>query len=156
MKNDGRIDVSDINLNEYIQLICDMLKLEVPKLIFTNEHLVSDTEWACYSFKDHEIFIRENSKITLEVLFSIAHELRHAWQSTYHANEYLEDYIPREEFNNIIEYNKQPAEIDANAFAIVIMVNIFHRQPIIDTLTDEIKKLIMERAVEIVDEMSKM
>ena len=110
----------------------------------------------CQSIDDHEIRIREGSEITLEILFAIAHELRHAWQAVYYFSEYFADYLPRECFSNVDDYNKQPAEIDANAFAEIVMVDIFHRRPKHNGLNCENKKLIAKRIEEIIDEMGKI
>ena len=41
-------DIKNINIKEYIKLICSTLGIDVPKLVYTNKHFASDTQMAYY------------------------------------------------------------------------------------------------------------
>lgn len=77
--------------------------------------------------------------------FSIAHELRHIWQIKYNEKFYLETYKTIDLCYSVEEYNLQPAEIDANAFAYIVMVDFFGIKPLFNGLSDTVKSKIMER-----------
>lgn len=51
------------------------------------------------------------------------------------------------------EYNNQPAEIDANAFAAAIMSDAFGIAPQFNTLSDSTKARIFQRANEVSKEL---
>lgn len=62
------------------------------------------------------ILIRNDIGVTPELFFAIAHELRHAYQLENDRS--LHDYHTSDQLD-IDEYNAQPLEVDANAFAAV-------------------------------------
>jgi hypothetical protein len=72
---------------------------------------------AAYDLKSDSIRIRNaESDLTIDVAFMFAHEWRHIWQAK-KAPEIIKGYRDRAQFGDVDEYNCQPAEIDANAFA---------------------------------------
>jgi hypothetical protein len=54
--------------------------------------------------------------LSLDFIFSVAHEWRHVWQFKC-CPSLLDGYLPRDRFSDLGSYNMQPAEIDANAWA---------------------------------------
>nr|DAO66579.1 MAG TPA: IrrE N-terminal-like domain [Caudoviricetes sp.] len=94
-----------------------------------------------------EIIVSENYVVIYDVLFDVCHELRHVWQ-TYNQPEMFNSYV---EIGNIDleEYNLQPAEIDANAFAAVCMEEWFGVKPMFEGYSDVVKKKIWGRVREI-------
>ena len=68
-------------------------------------------------------------KINPDYLFSIAHEIRHIYQFQTDKQFYLSDYKPSDEYSSVDEYNLQMAEVDANAFASIVMADFFSVKP---------------------------
>lgn len=91
-------------------------------------------------------------KINPDYLFSIAHELRHIYQFQTDKQFYLSDYKPSDECSSVDEYNLQMAEVDANAFASIIMADFFSVKPrwnglsaaVIDSINNRINIIIHE------------
>ena len=80
--------------------------------------------------------------------------MRHIWQIKYNEKFYLETYKTIDLCYSVEEYNLQPAEIDANAFAYIVMVDFFGIKPLFNGLSENVKVKIMERVNEIVTELS--
>ena len=100
------------------------------------------------------IYIRKFDKPNPDLFFSVAHELRHVWQIRYHKKEYLSSYESMDILKSTKQYNLQLAEIDANAFAYIVMVDFFGIKPLFRGLSDDVKLKIMERVNEIATELS--
>ena len=88
------------------------------------------------------------------MLFAIAHELRHVWQIRTDSARWLDGYQPREECENKEAYNLQPAEIDANAFGGVVMVDLFGLFPRFDGVPESVKWHIYARMEELKGELN--
>ena len=58
---------------------------------------------------------------------------------------YLSTYKPVNLMSSIEEYNLQIAEIDANAFAYIVMVDFFGMKPLFYGLSDNVKSRILDR-----------
>ena len=99
------------------------------------------------------IYLKEYDKPNPDQLFSIAHELRHVWQIENYYDLYFHNY-QTVDIIGVEKYNLQPAEVDANAFASIIMVDFFHLQPQYKGLTDSVISSIKNRINEIVIELS--
>ena len=80
-----------------------------------------------------------------DLFFAIAHELRHVWQIKNAESFSLSTYQPIDLLHSVEEYNLQTAEIDANAFAAVIMVDYFGVKPLFNNLSETVKEQIFER-----------
>lgn len=107
-------------IDDFIDDICDFLVIPKPKISFDTSMFKTSTTLAMCDLDT--IYIKKIDKPNPDLLFSIAHELRHMWQLKNHENDYFTDY--RQSFEIGTEaYNLQPAEIDANAFASVVMVD---------------------------------
>jgi len=77
----------------------------------------------------------------LHQFFSIAHELRHIWQIQNDEELYFSTYKPIDLFSSVEEYNLQIAELDANAFAGLIMIDFFHLKPLFEGVPDSVMVL---------------
>ncbi len=132
--------------NQIIKDICSLLEIEVPQIVYSDEHLDTPTQLATVDMTNKVIYIRPNINKSHDAVFAIAHELRHLWQG-----------VPKDHKSNaeasLEEYNNQLHEIDANAFAVLIMINFFGVRPLFEKLSDELVKKIYERAAEIAIEL---
>lgn len=133
---------------QFIEIICDDLEIEKP-LVEEVLFLHTPTQLAEYIPSDNILKYRPG-KIPLDTMFSIAHELRHIWQMK-NCPEIFQNYINSTD-TDIEQYNLQSAEIDANAYAMVIMESGFGITPQFKGLNEKVKKKILLRANEIVEE----
>jgi Zn-dependent peptidase ImmA (M78 family) len=90
------------------------------------------------------IFVRKKEKPDPDYMFAIAHEIRHIWQHKKDAALYFSNYKTSETCENIDEYNLQLAELDANAFAGIIMTDVFGLKPKFNGLSDIAKNKTFE------------
>ena len=88
--------------------------------------------------------------MTPELFFAIAHELRHAYQLENDRS--LHDYHTSDQLD-IDEYNAQPLEVDANAFAAVVMAEFFGISPQFLNMPERIRQLICIRKRQIQKEL---
>ena len=96
------------------------------------------------------IYLNKVDKPNPDYIFSIAHELRHVYQYQTDKEFYLSRYKPSNKCSSIEEYNLQIAEVDANAFAAIIMTDFFSVKPqwnglsgkVIDTIEKRIEFLL--------------
>lgn len=139
-----------MDLREYVSFLCEILGIAEPK-IELNALDLSGTELARCSRDGSEILIKK-SKSAYDVLFAIAHELRHVWQEKYRP-EMLNGYRHSAEIG-ADEYNLQLAELDANAFGVIVMSNLFHVAPRFESLSETVKAEIHKRADEIAEELA--
>ena len=99
------------------------------------------------------IYLKDYDKPNPDQLFSIAHELRHVWQIENNQELYFSNY-QTVDIIGIEKYNLQPAEVDANAFASIVMVDFFHLQPQYKGLSVSVISAIKNRIAEIITELS--
>lgn len=91
-------------------------------------------------------FINSNPG-TAEVWLALSHECRHIWQI--HHTEYMSSYKPSSALS-VSEYNQQAAEIDAWAWAVVVLSDRFGVRPTLEeNLGVDVWLRIVERANEI-------
>lgn len=138
-------------LKEFIDDIAEILDIESPTISFDTSKFLTKTTMAQIDVKESVIYIKPFDKINPDILFAIAHEIRHFWQYKIDEEYFFEDYKPANEFSSIDEYNLQLAEIDANAFAGLIMMNYFKIKPLFKNLSNEVKLAIQNRMDEIAD-----
>lgn len=58
---------------------------------------------------------------------------------------YFSTYKPRESCSSVEEYNLQPAEIDAHAFAGIIIEDFFGARPLFKNLSDTVRLKVFAR-----------
>ena len=129
-----------MNKNEYIFAILRELNISMPIIEqdLSGEHLTSEY----YPPEDKVIYVKPDE--SMGAYFEIAHELRHKWQLKNCFNEYFRDYKEMDAIS-IEEYGEQKAEIDANAFAVVMALKYLDYFPLFDGYPSAEKKKIYER-----------
>ena len=131
-------------MEEFFLEICDMLDIRPPKISYDTSHFQSDTMMAQVDSSGHTIYINKCEKVNPDQLFAIAHELRHIWQMK-DRERYLSDYKSVDQCSSFEEYNLQIAELDANAFAGLVMIDFFHLKPQFYDVTESIRSKIYEQ-----------
>ena len=134
---------------DFIKDICDILNIKTPSVSFDVSIFPTATTLAACSPDGLTIHLKEYNKPNPDQLFAIAHELRHIWQIQTDEKLYFADYKPSNLTASVEEYNLQFAEIDANAFAGLIMVDAFGLSPLFNGVSDIVKSKISERMSEL-------
>lgn len=137
----------------FINDICDILDIPVPSISYDTLNFPTDTTMAQVDQFGDTIYIKKYDKPNPDQLFAIAHELRHIWQIKKHNDLYFSNYQTIDIIGTK-KYNLQLAEVDANAFASIIMIDFFHLQPQYKGLSDSVISAIKNRINEIVIELS--
>lgn len=132
-------------IHDFINDICNILNISVPHISFDTSNFQSETMMAQINSEGTTIYLRKTDKPNPDQFFSIAHELRHRWQIQTDKEWYFSDYKPRELCSSVEEYNLQFAEIDAHAFAGIMMEEFFHLKPLFQGLSDAVKSKIYSR-----------
>lgn len=131
-------------MDEYINEICKILDISIPKIISTSNSLGTDTTLAIVIPNKNTIYIKKSSQYTLDTFFSVAHELRHLWQYKTNKDFYFKNYKNSDTLS-VDEYNCQIAELDAHAFAYIVSVDFFGVKPLFNSFSQETKNMIMEQ-----------
>lgn len=139
-------------IEEYIYEICTFLNIDVPYVSNDTSHFETDTMMAQCNPHMYALFVPEQEEVTPDLLFSIAHELRHLYQYKTDEEKYFADYKTAEQCT-VEEYNLQIAEVDANAFAAIIMIDIFRLEPQWNGLSKKAVSTIKKRMNDIVQEI---
>lgn len=121
--------------------------LDIPRPEFDmSPNFKSPTQIGGADLESWTIGIKPDADIRDQVLV-VAHEMRHLWQSVNQPDMFAA-YQSSAELDKEA-YNLQPAEIDANAFALVVMEEAFGVTPLFNGLSDHVKSAIHSRAEEI-------
>lgn len=137
-------------IEEFTTDICELLEIRVPKISYDTSHFITKTTLAQCEPTENIIYLTKTNKPNPDYVFSIAHELRHIYQYQTDEQFYLSKYKPSNECSSVEEYNLQIAEVDANAFASIVMADFFSIKPqwhglsdkVIDTIEKRIKFLL--------------
>lgn len=135
-----------IDIDEFVTNVCTVLHVNKPRVTYTDAGYATKTTLAAISSDGAEIHVRPGM-FSPDLFFAIAHELRHVWQKQYKPD-ILWGYRSSDRISTE-EYNLQPAEIDANAFAAVIVVKTFRIKPLFQNQTERVKNRIYNRMSEI-------
>ena len=132
-------------IKEFITDVCELLEIRVPKISYDTTHFTTSTTMAQCKPTANIIYLTKVDKPNPDYVFSIAYELRHIYQ--YQTNEqfYLSKYKPSNECSSIEEYNLQIAEVDANAFASIVMSDFFSIKPQWNGLSNKVIDAIEKR-----------
>ena len=141
-------------IEEFITDICKLLDIPVPSISYDTSHFPTETTMAQCELTSNTIYLNKLDKPNPDYLFAITHELRHIFQ--YHDDEhfYLSNYKTSDKCSSVEEYNLQIAEVDANAFASIVMVEYFHMQPQWNGLSDKVVNAINDRIKIIIRELN--
>jgi Zn-dependent peptidase ImmA (M78 family) len=136
-------------IKEFITDVCELLEIRVPKISY-DTHFATKTTLAQCEPETNTIYLNKVDKPNPDYVFSIAHELRHIYQYQIDEKFYLSGYKPSNKCSSVEEYNLQIAEVDANAFASIVMSDFFSIKPqwnglsnkVIDAIEKRIKLLL--------------
>lgn len=132
-------------IEEFIADVCDLLDIEVPKISYDTSHFPTKTTLAQCEPDANTIYLNKVDKPNPDYLFCIAHELRHIYQYKTDKQFYSVGYKPSDKCSSIEEYNLQIAEVDANAFASIVMTDFFSMKPQWYGLSEKVVKAIEKR-----------
>ena len=141
-------------IEEFIADICKLLDIPVPSISYDISHFSTETTMAQCELTNNIIYLNKIDKLNPDYLFAIAHELRHIFQYQDNEQFYLSNYKTSDKCSSIEEYNLQIAEVDANAFASIIMVEYFHMQPQWNGMSDKVINAINSRISIIIRELN--
>ena len=144
------------DLKEFIGEVCDILEIPVPNISDDFRAFKNNTKMAMLAIEKNvpTLYLSDRMEKEHDYYFAVAHELRHLWQYSTNEKYWLGGYKTAEEIG-ITAYNRQRLEIDANAFASVIMTVLFGMKPTFENLSPQINKQIEKRIVEIEDDICK-
>ncbi len=139
--------------NKTTKLIAELLK--IPNSVIIETRLVDE-----YDVESDVVLSDDNTHLiiticvsdeSLAMFFCIAHELRHVYQMMYIDEMFINYKL--EKMHDMNEYNLQPEEIDANAFAVFLCESIFNVGcPPLDETTEMVMKRIENRFEELLEE----
>lgn len=116
-------------IKEFITDVCELLEIDVPTISYNTTHFATKTTLAQCEPETNTIYLNKVDKPNPDYVFSIAHELRHIYQYQTDEEFYLSGYKPSNKCSSVEEYNLQIAEVDANAFAAIVMADFFSLKP---------------------------
>lgn len=131
-----------------------LLRVPVPRLVWAPKGtFTTETTRAALSEDGKSIALNRDLPFSPpDVWLTVSHEMRHLWQRT--RGRIREGYQPSAALP-LADYNAQPEEIDANAWAVVVAANVLQKRPTLENnLGPEIWKQIEARAAEITNEMN--
>lgn len=139
-------------LKNVINTVSDDLNIKPPKLEYNLEKKSKGNISALVLDENKEVkAIAISDELNMnDLVFSIVHELRHAYQIKYHP-ELLDNYKQIGEIS-FEKYNLQEAEIDANAYASLFVEYNFKIKPLFNGYSKKVKNLIKKRKQEIIEE----
>ena len=141
-------------IEKFITDICELLDITVPSISYDISHFSTKTTMAQCELTNNVIYLNKLDKPNPDYLFAIAHELRHIFQHKNDEQFYLSNYKTSDNCSSVEEYNLQIAEVDANAFASIIMVEYFKLQPQWNGLSDKVINAINDRINIIIHELN--
>ena len=141
-------------IEKFITDICELLDITVPSISYDISHFPTKTTMAQCELTNNVIYLNKLDKPNPDYLFAIAHELRHIFQHKNDEQFYLSNYKTSDNCSSVEEYNLQIAEVDANAFASIIMVEYFKLQPQWNGLSDKVINAINNRINIIIRELN--
>ena len=137
----------DAKTKKYVAFLCKTLKIPQPKLTTDDTLFEGKTLLSMTCVEDNEIFLRSQYKLETDLYFALAHEIRHLWQ---YRQGKLTDRLRNKPTSaeGIREYNLLWEELDANAFAVVCMEDLFRIRPLFNGLDEDVKEQIYKMAKE--------
>lgn len=125
--------------------ICDLLEIPIPTISFVPVNEMH-TATQIAALTPAGVLIRDDLEISPLLFFALAHELRHAYQNKYGVK--IEEYQESSDID-IGSYNLQLMEIDANAFASLLITSVTGIEPIFKDMPESIQKAIKARTNEL-------
>lgn len=131
------------DLSRYAAALAAALDIAPPKLARKRPEGMTSTQLGALDPPTRSIWINPAAALP-DQLFSLAHEMRHLWQVE-RCPALLCGYAARSQAALPL-YNKQPAEVDAHAFALLIMREWFGSEPLFNGFSPADKQAIYRRA----------
>lgn len=146
-------------LEGYFHFITELLDIGFISLKYdTNSEMKkmgSESTLALYNRREKQVHIVKKDKYSLEDIYVVTHELRHAWQDYTDPEYYFGDYYDPALSEHT--YNISKAEIDANAFATVIIYKVIGVKPTREYHKDkQAQELYDKRVSELEDEFKSL
>lgn len=135
-------------VSNFITDVCFVLGIDIPKITHDFSCICTDTRKE--QFTGEKFFIPATDEPDSEFLFYVAHNLRVRWQFLTNAEHY--DFKSAEEIG-LDNFDDQPAEVDAVAFASLYMINYFQLMSKYSSVSSHTRKLIFRRMEEIMGEL---
>ena len=135
-------------ISNFIADVCFVLGIDVPKVTHNFLDICTDTRKE--QFTGDVFFVPATDEPDSEFLFYVAHNLRVRWQ--FLTNPDYFDFKSAEEIG-IDNYDNQPAEVDAAAFASLYMINYFQLMSKYSSASSHTRVLIFKRMEEIMGEL---
>ena len=135
-------------ISNFIADVCFVLGIDVPKVTHNFLDICTDTRKE--QFTGDVFFVPATDEPDSEFLFYVAHNLRVRWQ--FLTNPDYFDFKSAEEIG-IDNYDNQPAEVDAAAFASLYMINYFQLMSKYSSVSSHTRVLIFKRMEEIKGEL---
>lgn len=136
-------------ISNFIADVCFVLGIDVPKVTHNFLDICTDTRKE--QFTGDVFFVPATDEPDSEFLFYVAHNLRVRWQ--FLTNPDYFDFKSAEEIG-IDNYDNQPAEVDAAAFASLYMINYFQLMSKYSSVSSHTRVLIFKRMEEIMGELT--
>lgn len=141
-------------IEAFITEICELLKIQVPFISYDTSHFPTETTLAQCNPVENTIYLRRLNSLNPDFLFAIAHELRHIYQYQTDEKFYFSIYKSSNKCSSVEEYNLQIAEVDANAFASIVMTDFFSMKPQFNGLSNKVINAIDNRVKIIIRELN--
>lgn len=132
-------------IKDFINDVCEILNINTPVILYDTSNFSSDTMMAQCSHDGSTIYLKRLDKTNPDQFFAIAHELRHVWQINNDEQLYFADYKPVDLCESVENYNLQIAEVDANAFAGLVMIDFFGLKPLFEGIPGYVREKIFDR-----------
>ena len=130
---------------KFAREVCNILDISVPAIKFVpSDRMRTSTQIAALT--PDAVLVRNDVTVSPELFFAISHELRHSYQIANGAD--LKEYQTSDKISNG-QYNFQPLEVDANAFAALIMSDFFGIVPRFQNLPESVRDAISSRMEQI-------
>ena len=134
-------------VSNFITDVCFVLGIDVPKVTHNFLEICTDTRKE--QFTGEKFFIPATDEPDSEFLFYVAHNLRVRWQFLINAEHY--DFKSAEEIG-LDNFDDQPAEVDAAAFASLYMIGYFQLMTKFLSVSSQTRELVLNRMEEIMGE----
>lgn len=134
-------------LVEFAKEVSNFLHITAPNVGY-KEHSGYGSSW--YDPKTDTVYIGSEAN-TRNAYYDMAHEIRHKWQVVTDPAFYCSEY---KEFGTVSleEYRSQLAEVDADAFAVLMTAMYISEATKLNGYSDNEKENIIRRAIEIAKE----
>lgn len=112
---------------EFIKEVCEDLCISIPDSVVTDDKKFNQgTQLAALAYENEKSILYLRTKYEygdVDMAFAIAHELRHKYQIDTHVFDF--DNYKTSDKLSIREYNLQSEEVDANAYAYIVLLDFF-------------------------------